>query len=63
MKIDFTHVALLALVVVALVGHVVLTALGKPAPGDLSTVITAGAGALFGITLPANRTGGPDDTP
>lgn len=60
MKIDFQHLALFVLVVLALVGHVVLTIAHQPVPADLSTVITAGAGALFGITLPARSAGGTD---
>lgn len=54
-KLDTTHLLLFLLVVLALVGHVVLLALGLPVPPDIGTVVTAGAGALFGITLPAGR--------
>jgi hypothetical protein len=52
MKYDLQHLGLLFLVVLALVGHVVLVVVGKPVPGVLDLVVTAGAGALFGVTIP-----------
>lgn len=52
MKLDAQHLVLVLLVLVALVGHVVLDVVGRPVPGVLDVLVTTGAGALFGITLP-----------
>ncbi|MFD9053293.1 hypothetical protein [Streptomyces zaomyceticus] len=52
MKDHLQFLGLLALVVLALVGTAVLTVLGSPVPDVLTLVVTAGAGALFGVTVP-----------
>lgn len=62
-KPDFQHLALFLLVVLGLVAHVVLVVLHLPVPDDLTTVVVAGVGALFGITLPGARTGAGDVQP
>lgn len=61
MKIDFTHLALLVVVVLGLAALVVLTVVHDPVPDAVSALVTAGAGALFGITLPAARAGAADE--
>jgi hypothetical protein len=60
MKLDFTHLALLVVVVLGLAATVALTIVHDPIPDAVSTLLTAGAGALFGITLP--RSSGTVDT-
>jgi hypothetical protein len=55
MRFDFTHLALLVVVVLGLAALVVLTAVHDPVPDAITTLVTAGSGALFGITLPAAR--------
>lgn len=53
MKIDFQHLSVFVLVVLALVGDVVLTVTHNTVPDAVSGVLLGGVGALFGITVPA----------
>jgi hypothetical protein len=61
MKIDFTHLALLVVVVLALVACVVLTLAGQSVPDAVTGILVAGGGAIFGVTLPARAGGAPAD--
>lgn len=61
MKLNSTHLALFVLVVLAVVGYVVLTLAHDQVPDVLATIVTAGSGALFGVTLPAGGGGRADE--
>lgn len=58
MKVDFTHLALFILVVLALAATVALTIAHQPVPDAVSGILVGGGGALFGVTLPATRAAG-----
>ena len=54
-RIDSHHLSLLVVLILSVAATVALTVAGVPVPPVLTTLDTAAAGALFGVTVPGGR--------